>query len=35
MQDLIIYNEKQVIIQANEKIYQDTQANFLQDYGKK
>lgn len=35
MQDLIIYNENQVIIQANEKIYQDTQANFLQDYDKK
>lgn len=35
MQELIIYNENQVIIQANEKIYQDTQANFLEDYGKK
>lgn len=34
MQDLIIYNENQVIIQANKKIYQDTQANFLQDYNK-
>lgn len=35
MQDLIIYNKNQVVIQTNEKIYQDTQANFLQDYGGK
>ena len=35
MQDLIIYNKNQVILQSNEKIYQDTQANFLQDYGQK
>lgn len=35
MQDLIIYNRNQVILQSNEKIYQDTQANFLQDYGQK
>lgn len=34
MQDLIIYNENQVIIQTNEKNYRDTQTNFLQDYGK-
>ena len=34
MQDLIIYNQKEVIIQANEKIYQDTNENFIADYGK-
>lgn len=34
MQDLIIYNESQVIVQANNKIYQDTKENFLADYGK-
>ena len=34
MQDLIIYNEKKVIIQANNIIYQDTKENFLIDYGK-
>lgn len=35
MQDLIIYNENQVIIQDDGKIYQDTKDNFLLDYGKK
>lgn len=34
MQDLIIYNEGQVIVQANGKTYQETKANFLADYGK-
>lgn len=34
MQDLIIYKESQVIVQANNKIYQDTKENFLADYGK-
>lgn len=34
MQDLIIYNENQVILQAKGKIYQDTLTNFLKDYGK-
>ena len=34
MQDLIIYKESQVIVQANNKIYQDTKENFLTDYGK-
>ena len=34
MQDLIIYNKKEVIIQANNTIYQDTPTNFLIDYGK-
>lgn len=35
MQDLIIYNENQVIIQANSKTYQETKENFLADYEKK
>ena len=35
MQDLIIYNENQVIIQANSKTYQETKENFLTDYEKK
>lgn len=34
MQDLIIYNQKEVIIQANGKTHQDTNENFLADYGK-
>lgn len=34
MQDLIIYNENQVIIQANSKTYQETKENFLADYEK-
>ena len=34
MQDLIIYNQKEVIVQANEKAYQDTNENFIADYGK-
>lgn len=34
MQDLIIYNENQIIIQANSKTYQETKENFLTDYGK-
>ena len=34
MQDLIIYNQKEVIIQVNGKTYQDTNENFLADYGK-
>lgn len=33
MQDLIIYNENQIIIQANSKTYQETKENFLTDYG--
>lgn len=33
MQDLIIYNENQVIVQANGKAYQDTKDNFTLDYG--
>lgn len=33
MQDLIIYNENQVIVQANGRVYQDTQNNFILDYG--
>ena len=32
MQDLIIYNENQVIIQANSRTYQETKENFLADY---
>ena len=35
MQDLIIYNENQVIIQANSKTYQETKENFLADYEEK
>lgn len=35
MQDLIIYNENQIIIQANSKTYQETKENFLTDYEKK
>lgn len=35
MQDLIIYIENQVIIQANSKTYQETKENFLADYEKK
>lgn len=34
MQDLIIYNENQIIVQANSKTYQETKENFLTDYGK-
>lgn len=34
MQDLIIYNQKEVIIQTNGKTYQDTNENFIADYGK-
>lgn len=34
MQDLIIYNQKEVIIQANGKTYQETNENFIADYGK-
>lgn len=34
MQDLVIYNEKEVIIQANGKMYQETKENFIADYGK-
>lgn len=34
MQDLIIYNENQIIIQDNSKTYQETKENFLTDYGK-
>lgn len=34
MQDLIIYNQKEVIIQVNGKTYQDTKENFIADYGK-
>lgn len=34
MQDLIIYNQKEVVIQANGKTYQDTNENFITDYGK-
>lgn len=34
MQDLIIYNQKEVIIQTNGKVYYDTNENFLVDYGK-
>ena len=34
MQDLIIYNQKEVIIQANGKMYQETKENFIADYGK-
>ena len=34
MQDLIIYNQKEVIIQANRKMYQETKENFIADYGK-
>ena len=33
MQDLIIYNDNEVIIQADGKTYQDTKANFTLDYG--
>lgn len=35
MQDLIIYNDIEVIVQADGKVYQDTKDNFLLDYGKK
>ena len=35
MQDLIIYNENQVIVQANSKTYQETKENFLADYEEK
>ena len=35
MQDLIIYNENQVIIQANSRTYQETKENFLADYEEK
>lgn len=34
MQDLIIYNQKEAIIQANGKTYQETNENFIADYGK-
>lgn len=34
MQDLIIYNQKEVIIQANGKVYHGAKENFLADYGK-
>ena len=34
MQDLIIYNQKEVIIQVNGETYQDTKENFIADYGK-
>lgn len=34
MQDLIIYNQKEVIIQANGKMYQETKENFIADYCK-
>lgn len=34
MQDLIIYNQKEVIIQTNGKIYQENKENFIADYGK-
>lgn len=34
MQDLIIYNQKEVIIQSDRKTYQDTNENFIADYGK-
>jgi len=34
MQDLIIFDENEVIIQSNGKDYQDTKDNFLLDYGK-
>ena len=34
MQDLIIYNQKEVIVQTNGKIYQETKENFIDDYGK-
>lgn len=35
MQDLIIYNENQVIIQANSRTYQEKKENFLADYEEK
>lgn len=33
MQDLIILNKHNVIIQKNDKIYQDNFENFIADYG--
>lgn len=35
MQDLIIYNESQVLVQSSGKTYQETKENFLTDYEKK
>lgn len=34
MQDLIIYNESQVLVQSSGKTYQETRKNFIADYGK-
>ena len=34
MQDLIIYNQEQVIVQSDGKMYQQTTENFLADYEK-
>lgn len=34
MQDLIIYNDNEVIVQCDNKTYQDKKDNFLLDYGK-
>ena len=34
MQDLIIYNESQVLVQSRGKTYQETRKNFIADYGK-
>lgn len=34
MQDLIIYNESQVLVQSSGKTYQETRKNFVADYGK-
>lgn len=35
MQDLIIYNESQVLLQSSGKTYQETKENFLADYEEK
>lgn len=35
MQDLIIYNESQVLVQSSGKTYQETKENFLADYEEK
>lgn len=34
MQELLFYNNDEIVIQANGKVYQDTKENFLLDYGK-
>lgn len=35
MQDLIIYDKDNVIVQSEDKVYQDTAINFITDYGGK